>query len=315
MTNLKKIGLTALAGTLASTASSYAGELTVSGTAQMIYDTNSTKTASTDATSSEAFTTNTSLFFSGSGELDNGYAVSVTQNLTEAGFSSGSMSVDMGDMGKLMMYQVTNAAGIASIQDKVPNAGEQVWDDNAATHGGPADGIVDPNGGDDVLGYTVSANGFTLSTALSFPGDGAETSAALTASGLVDGLTIGAGFGNDKQATTDDDLSTAFITYAAGPITIGAQQSKVEDDSASQDIERDAYGVTFAVNENLSVSYGVSDTDYDTSSKVDEENKGISASYTTGGMTVGLVNNSKDNANGTSGTNQETTEIKLTFAF
>ena len=314
MTNLKKIGLTALAGTLASTAS-YAGELTVSGTAQMTYDANSTKTSSAAETSSEAFETNTSLFFSGSGELDNGFAVSVTQNLTEAGFSSGSMSVDMGDMGKIMMYQVTNSAGIASIQDKVPNAGEQAWDDNAADHGDPANGIVDPNGGDDVLGYTVSANGFTLSTALSFPGDGAETSAALTASGLVDGLTVGAGYGNDQQATSDDDLSTAFITYAAGPITIGAQQSKVEDESANQDIERDAYGVTFAVNENLSISYGISDTDYDSTSLVDEENTGISASYTTGGMTVGVVNNSKDNANGTSGSDQETTELKLTFAF
>ena len=314
MTNLKKVGLTALAGTLASTAS-YAGELTVSGVAQMVYDTNSTKTASAAETSSEAFTTNTTLAFSGSGELDNGMGVSVSQTLTEAGFSSGSMSVDMGDMGKIMMYQVTNSAGIASIQDKVPNAGEQAWDDNAADHGDPANGIVDPNGGDDVLGYTVSANGFTLSTALSFPGDGAETSAALTASGLVDGLTVGAGYGNDQQATSDDDLSTAFITYAAGPITIGAQQSKVEDESANQDIERDAYGVTFAVNENLSISYGISDTDYDSTSLVDEENTGISASYTTGGMTVGLVNNSKDNANGTSGSDQETTEIKLTFAF
>ena len=315
MTNLKKIGLTALAGTLASTASSYAGELTVSGVAQMIYDNNSSETSSLNNTTSDAFTTNTTLYFSGSGELDNGMGVSVSQTLTEAGFSSGSVSVDMGDMGKLMMYQVTNSAGIASIQDKVPNAGEQPWDDNVAAHGDPANGVDDPNGGDDVLGYTVSANGFTLSTALSFPGNGAETSAALTASGLVDGLTVGVGYGNDQQATSDDDLSTAFITYTAGPISIGAQQSQVDDESANQDIERDAYGVTFAVNENLSISYGVSDTDYDTSSKVDEENRGISASYTSGGMTVGFVNNTKDNANGTSGSDQETNEIKLTFAF
>ena len=315
MTNLKKIGLTALAGTLASTASSYAGELTVSGVAQMIYDNNSSETSSLNNTTSDAFTTNTTLYFSGSGELDNGMGVSVSQTLTEAGFSSGSVSVDMGDMGKVMMYQVTNAAGIASIQDKVPNAGEQPWDDNVADHGDPANGVVDPNSGDDVLGYTVSANGFTLSTALSFPGNGAETSAALTASGLVEGLTIGAGYGNDQQATTDDDLSTAFITYTAGPISIGAQQSQVDDESANQDIERDAYGITFAINENLTIGYGISDTDYDTSSKVDEENEGITASYTAGGMTVGFVNNSKDNANGTSGTNQETNEIKLTFAF
>jgi outer membrane protein OmpU len=37
MTNLKKIGLTALAGTLASTSYAIAGDLSVSGTARMEY--------------------------------------------------------------------------------------------------------------------------------------------------------------------------------------------------------------------------------------------------------------------------------------
>ena len=47
---------------------------------------------------------------------------------------------------------------------------------------------------------------------------------------------------------------------------------------------------------------------------LDEENTGIQASYTTGGMTIGLVNNTKDNAEGAD-KQMEMTELKLTFAF
>ena len=42
MTNLKKIGLTALAGTLAATTFAQAGELTVGGTARMEYQSTTT---------------------------------------------------------------------------------------------------------------------------------------------------------------------------------------------------------------------------------------------------------------------------------
>ena len=70
-----------------------------------------------------------------------------------------------------------------------------------------------------------------------------------------------------------------------------------------------------AVNESLSVSYGVSETEFDESGLKDEENSGVSASYTAGGMTIGLVHNSKDNEAGTDKTNREVTELKLTLAF
>ena len=100
-----------------------------------------------------------------------------------------------------------------------------------------------------------------------------------------------------------------------GSISVGVQKTKVDAEVAQSDIERDSYGITFAVNENLSIGYGVSETEYDATAKTkDEENTGIQASYTTGGMTIGFVNNSKDNANGGS-TDLEMNEIQLTFAF
>jgi outer membrane protein OmpU len=62
MTNLRKIGLTALAGTLATTAYAQAGELTVSGTARMEVQSN-TVTTSGDEKESDAFLNNGTIVF------------------------------------------------------------------------------------------------------------------------------------------------------------------------------------------------------------------------------------------------------------
>src|SRR6056300_1201087 len=99
MTNLKKIGLTALAGTLATTSFANAGSLDVGGVAQMIWDNNQTDSTSKAGKSADAFSMNTSSLFTGSGEMDNGWNVSVYQNITGGNFFSGDMAVDMGDMG------------------------------------------------------------------------------------------------------------------------------------------------------------------------------------------------------------------------
>lgn len=318
MTNIKKIGLTALAGTLASF-SANAGEMSVSGTAQMTISSDQSSTSATLVNNTDVFEVNSSLVFSGSGELDNGFGVSVMSNLTGGAQTVANMKLDMGDMGVLSMDTGSDLTGLPAYQDKVPTAGEQVWDDTAAAHGTPAQGVVNPRADNTIeesLGYAVSMEGFTLSTHASFgDGNGTEYSAVIAATGLVDGLEIGAGLGNNwTSATAEDDLETYYIRYAAGPVTLGAQRSDVDKDAATTDIERTAYGISFAVNENLSVSYGISDTDFEASAS-DEENEGISASYTAGGATIGFVHNTKDNAGGTANADHETTELKLTFAF
>ena len=318
MTNIKKIGLTALAGTLASF-SANAGEMSVSGTAQMTISSDQSATSSTLVNNTDKFEVNSSLVFSGSGEMDNGFGVSVESNLTGGAQTVANMQLDMGDMGTLSMDTGDDLTGLPKYQDKVPNAGEQVWDDTPATHGKPAQGVVNPradNTIEEALGYKVSMEGFTLSTHASFgDGNGTEYSAVIAVDGLVDGLEVGAGLGNNWTSNTaEDDLETMYLTYAAGPVKIGAQKSTVDKDAATTDIERTAYGISFAVNENLSVSYGISDTDFESSTS-DEENEGISASYTAGGATIGFVHNTKDNAGGTANADHETTELKLTFAF
>ena len=317
MTNLKKIGLTALAGTLAATTFAQAVEVSVNGTARMEYESR-TSDATPNARNEDktnAMSNNQSVTFSASGELDNGFVVSYSNLLTGGGnLTSAITTLDMGDMGVLTMDNHAHKAGISSIQDKVPNAGEQAWDESGGTHGTVAQGVADL-GAEETLGYKVSMSGVTFSASHAYATTGTEQSVTLVADGLVEGLAIGAGTGNNTNITTDDDVSTYFITYAAGPITVGVQQTKVDAETANTDIERDAYGISFAVNENLSISYGESETDWDAAAQVDEEDKGISASYTAGGMTVGVVHNKADNRNGAQDVDYEVTEIKLTFAF
>ena len=309
MTNLKKIGLTALAGSLAVTAYAQAGALSVGGTARMEYQTNSVTTAGVE-TSADAFSNNGTLTFSGSGELDNGFTASYYQALWDGSLTSSNVKLDMGDMGTLGMGD-HNHAGIGTISDIVPNGGEQPWDD-IGVHGGHEDGVASPHTGDR-LGYTTAGD-IVVSAAMDFAGIGSTTSIAISNSTLIDGLKVAVGIADvQSTATTEDDLETYGLSYTMGSISVGAQKTKVEAETANSDIERDAYGISFVVNDNLSVGYGVSDVEYDALAN-DEESSEVGAVYTSGGMTVGIQNITKDNINGTA-VDHEMTELQLTFAF
>jgi outer membrane protein OmpU len=319
MTNLKKVGLTALAGTLAAVTAVQAADVTVSGIAQMEYETKSLNTSSTNEQSSDVFAQDSKIKFSASGEMDNGMTASWMHHHSGGGIFSSLVTLDMGDMGSLYMDQ-GNAGrqGITTIQDKVPNAGEQVWDDTgsgATAHGTVAQGVANVGAGN-TLGYAVSSGMMKLSAGLSY-NNGSQESFAVTFSDIIEGLSVGAGMATSQNVdlTTEDDVDTYFATYTMGSITVGAQKTSVDAETAAQDIERNSYGISMAVNENLSVSYGVSDTEFDESGLKDEENSGVSASYTAGGMTVGIVHNSKDNEGGTDQTDRSVTELKLTLAF
>jgi len=314
MTNFKKIGLTALAGTLAATAYAQAGALSVSGTARMEYQ--STQASAT--AKSDAFAQNTTISFTGSGELDNGMTVSYLQAQSGAGtLTSQGVTLDMGDMGSVAITNY-NFGGIGTIQDMVPNGGEQPWDDLATgtgLHGTPEQGVASPHSGNRV-GYKTTAGGAIISASIDYQQNSPTTSMAVQLPNLVEGLNIGAGIATDQSsATAEQDIETMYATYTMGGISVGYQVTDVERTAANSDIERTAYGISFAVNDNLSIGYGVSDTEFEASSLTkDEENTGIGIAYTSGGMKLGIINNTKDNAGGSAGA-EEMTEFQLTFAF
>ena len=302
MNKIAKIGLTALAGSLVAT-SAFAGAMSVSGSAKVSYVGGKGDSAANPASNSKGIT------FSGSGELDNGMTVSTGYTMTNAAFSSTYVSLDMGDSGTLHFMNGTSKAGIQKYQDKMPTAGEQVWDDVDTDDNG-----VVGTGNANAFGYEVSAMGLTLSASMGKEAQGTDTSLVLVANDLMDGLSVGYGFGsNTISATQEDDHTTLYATYTMGMATVGVQRSKI--DKASADEERDAAAISLAINENMSVSYGVSTVDFETASLSDEESSGVSASYTTGGITIGAVFNSTDTVAGSSGTDKEFKEVSVAFAF
>ena len=111
MNNLKKVGLTALAGSLAAV-SANAAEMSVSGATLLTY----TSEDGTEVTGNP-FGMKTNLSFTASGDV-NGMTVSYMQASKDqfAGMSSARLSVDLGDMGTIAFDQ-GSGSGLATIDD------------------------------------------------------------------------------------------------------------------------------------------------------------------------------------------------------
>ena len=150
MKTWKKAGLTALAGSLVAT-SAFAGAVTVSGNANLTYTGNTgaqdTGSAGADhkGVDGSRWGLNKSLSFAGSGEMDNGWTVSVSNTLINGSTSGLGMTLDMGDAGTLNYEASTGARGIGKIKDMMPTADEDAansLDSNGTATGGTVSGTV-----------------------------------------------------------------------------------------------------------------------------------------------------------------------------
>ena len=326
MTNLKKIGLTALAGSLVAT-SAFAGSLSVSGGAKMSYTADTG--ANDDPADGNRFGLQKSMSFTGSGELDNGHSVSLSHIMASTGaLSSTILTYDMGDMGKLKYHEQSAALGIDIIDDKMPTADEEVWNGigTGAAAGGSLVGRV--NQGNTGFNYTYSAMdgvtvdvGYAPKTVGTSHDDGANGAAANNSSTTIavqytgiEGANIFAGTGEVGTALGEDDVDTFGFTYAMGPITVGAQHSEIDKTAASSDLETDMYGIAFAINDNLSISYGAQETEKD-GSATDQEVSGYSIGYSMGGITIKAHKNEATGIANTASNESEHTEIAVSFAF
>jgi outer membrane protein OmpU len=332
MNNFKKIGLTALAGSLAA-ASANAAEMSVSGATLLTY----TSEDKSEVTGNP-FGMKTNLAFAASGDV-NGYTVSYLQVSKDqfAGMSSARLSVDMGDMGTIAFDQ-GSGSGLATIDDKTPTAAEEIWDGLDTT----TSGRVGTAGSTGVFNYVNSFSGVNLNAAVrtgsgtaqadgasSGDGEGSAWDFALTTDGSmlgIDGLSIGVGYGEAEAgsaaetAGTNGDTTnlTGFVNYSFGPLTVGYQQS-TEDTGGNGGVSEysSRWGVAFNINENLSVSYGEAETEFANpgAAHVTEDLEGIAIAYTMGSMKIAGNKNEGSNMAGTAGSNDSMTEIALSFAF
>ena len=340
MKNWKKTGLTALAGSLVAT-SAFAGAVTVSGNANLTYTANSgaqdTNVVGSDLQNGQdgnRWGLNKSLSFSGSGELDNGWTVSVSQTLADGASTGLGMTVDMGDLGSVNYEADTGARGIGKIKDMMPTADEDVGnglDVNGCSTGGGLGGTVSggtqgfhySNAVNDMIevgvGYTPKGQAGGSSGNVSGSGGKVSTTSAFIKLDPMDGLEIGAGAGEVASGTTGDyqntaDHSTYYATYVWGNLTVGAQISEIDETGTSTSHEQTRWAVLYAINDEMSISYQNHENDA-SGTTVDEEASGISASYTSGGMTFKVHRNAGDDITNTVTNESEHTEIGVTFAF
>ena len=303
MNNIKKIGLTALAGSLIAS-SVNAAEMTASAGASLTW------TGGNPESDGNALTMGNSVTFSGSGTMDNGVTVSVSYELDDDVMDDYSLSLGLGDgAGTLSFHGSGGAGGLSAYDDVMPTAYAEVWDNTDADDNGVVGTMKSTNN----TVYTNSYGDFGISGEWSknAAGDsGSDSSVVVTYSG-IEGFEIGGGVGSDGN-TSDQD--TQYVKYSMGGITVGYQKSEIDyDASGTADEDRDHIAVSFAVNENLSISYGQSDVSMGTAT--DEESNGISFSYTMGSMSFGGAMNNTDNVAGVSGTNDEVTELNVAFSF
>ena len=305
MKNITKLGLTALAGSLvASTA--FAGDLSVTGSAKISH-----ASADEDEVQGNSFSNSKGITFTGSGELDNGYTVSTTYVMTNAAFSNSTVTIDMGDMGTVGLWNNSSGAGIVKYADMMPTAGEQVWDDSDTDDNG-----LPNHDNDNMLGYNGTFGDLGISLAYVNGGSGAKDGGASDSSWVLtyqamDGLELGVGQGENGNT---QDLQTIYGKYTHGAVTVGYQMSEVDNANSSADEDTTAYSASIAVNEDLSVSIGRHSVDMGPGT-TEEVSTGISASYVMGSTTIGFVANSTEDVAGSAGNDDSYREISLSFAF
>jgi len=326
--NIKKIGLTALAGSLVAT-SAFAGELSLSGAASISYSdysgTDSGTTASANA--SQNWGMDQDITASGSGELDNGWVVSLSHALAASGATSNtsSITIDMGDAGALTYSDQDAGGGLAALDDITPTAYEESTD---GPLGEVQAGMASGNG----FAYSVSVAGasvgisysdnLTGGTATNDGGVGTGTDNGASHSIGIQypigdtGATIYGGVGTESQADGNDiDHTTVGFKASFGAISVGIQRNDEDDTAASSpvDLETTILGVSYMINENLSVSYGNHSTSKDGSP--DQEIDSIQAAYTAGGITVAAYNSKATAVANVANKTSEKTEVRVSFAF
>jgi outer membrane protein OmpU len=329
--NIKKVGLTALAGSLVAT-SAFAGELSLSGGAKLSYVTKGGTLETTNVVAS-GFAMDQEISASGSAELDNGFTISLSHGLSGSGAEgsdSSSLTLDMGDLGTLGYDDTDGHYGLAGLEDKMPKAYEEA-NDGLGTSGTAATMAKMASG--QGFGYSTTVGGASVSVgwsdnlgATSNRSDGSQdtsstskdssSSVAVTYAVEDMGLTVFGGVGTEGQADGKElDHSTIGATYAFGPAKVGYQIND-EDDSATggTDYETEIYGISFMVNDNFSISYAEHNTEKSGTS-VDQEAESIQASYSMGGMTVNIKDSEMTGVAHTATNTHETTEVILIFAF
>ena len=303
MNNFKKIGLTALAGSLV-TLGATAGEMSVSGSINTTL-----KFGDGGGNTGRTIGADRDVTFSGGGELDNGttFSVSTTTN-DDLGLSASTTTISTPSLGAFTFGAGTGGHS-GKYDEEVPQAYEQISDANGSEMANSIGNFLDQN----FVGYTsptLDLMGASITAHVEYSpmasdetgaaGDGAQATYNATVGAAKSlGLTIGyeglkLGFyGAERDRTvpqvaaatgnyqTDEFNGVWYAKYTMGPVSIGYSESYIDagvtsaisttSSTTAKTVRSgggiytgDQMSIAFNVNDNMSISYTSSDETYDT---------------------------------------------------
>jgi len=335
MNKITKLGVSALCGSLAAVSSANAGDLSVTGTVDMSW------ISLDDETTGNPIGLGTNYSFSGSGELDNGIGVALSIAMAnKGGYSSTSVTVTVPAMGDFKIGGGTTGSGIDRMDDVTPN----VWEEAYAT--GMSNGMQTINGSVSGRGiewtpnmlpdgitarvfYTPDTSGGSASNDKAYSGSatnqgqGYDITLVLgeEVTGMA-GLTIGGGISNaDNPLSGQSDIEdqTIYATYAVGGLTVGYQWSEADlgTTTGAQQYDNDGYGITFAINDDLSIGYNHYESEQTNTTNVTNEATSVQIAYSVGGASIRLAEGQSDNQDYQTGTayDRDNTILSVSLAF
>jgi len=351
MKNITKI-LLVIVSSLSLTFSAIAGELTISGGAKASYN-----IGGSDDSHSKGIGVSNELNATASGELDNGFTWSYSTELDNAdgGATSNDDSqliIGMGDMGTIGICDSECGLsqelgyGIGALGTGTDHIGTSTF-----SYGGdvssypnvqyhlPADLL--PFGMGAKIGYAPNTgdgqgNSFNNTGPITTTGlTGDQATIYQVTAAPIDGLKIGGDYfftDNGTATAQEEESGNYFAQYAMGNFKIGYNKgyyapALTAKNTAKTMYENTAYGIEFAVNDTLTISYNEEKSESttnnaiaagattNTKTKVETESDSIHIAYVVGGATVGIATVDTSNADYTSGKEEKRTAFTIAMDF
>jgi len=338
MNKLTKMGVSALCGSLAAVSAANAGDLTATGSVDMSW------ISFDDEVTGNPIGIGSNVSFAGSGELDNGWGVKLAIDGTNAlAYSSANVTVTIPGMGDLKISQGLSGSGIDRFDDATPTAWEEAYGAGlgsgintvAGSSGGAGFEIIPtdlmPSGVATYIHYSPEVAGSNSGDKASSANDsvtssGYDIAVELSGDATPDGLTLYGGYSTTDQEQAGDtaisgDISewTGGIKYAVGSFTLGYQYSEEDNGRATttKGYDNTGYGIVFAINDDLSLSYNNYESVQLGTTEVTAEADSVQIAYSAGGLSIRLAEQSVDNKNYTTvaANQRDATTLSVALAF
>jgi len=336
MNKITKLGVTALCGSLAAVSSANAGSLSVAGGIDMSW------ISMDDAVTGNPIGIGSNYTLSGDGELDNGWAVGIDILMKNKGtYSNTDVSVTVPAIGDFVISNGVSGTGIDRMDDKTPN----VWEEAYAS--GLTTGIQTVYGGSAGTGIewtpSMLPDGITAKVHWSPDASGSNTNDKGSSGGAVGqgssydvtlelgegvtgmtGLNIYGGISNTNSVHVtnndgDREEQTIGASYAVGGFTLGYQWSEQDlgISANEQQYDNEGYGITFAINDDLSIGYNHYESKQTSTTNVTTEADSVQIAYSMGGASIRIMDATADNMAYNTGTayDKDNTVISVALAF